>query len=177
MGAAGKTGVLVCGTIWTENVVRTQGSDCSASSLCCVHAMLSLWSQACVNKLIHQHLIRCIVTYMRTENKLEYIHKDIALLILIIKTKNKHKAAPACVAPWVLLKEQFSSLCSAPSHRRGFWTPRPSLAAKDQERWALCNVAVLHLSLPGNDFVVLAACCTFCTSSPASLSPHLELRT
>lgn len=68
MGAAPRIGVLVCGTISMENVVGIQGSDCSASSLC----------QACVNKLIHQTKIRYIITYMRIENKLEYIHEDIA---------------------------------------------------------------------------------------------------
>lgn len=44
-------------------------------------------------------MIRRIVTYMRTGNKLEYIHKDIVWVILIIKTKNKHKAALTYAAP------------------------------------------------------------------------------
>lgn len=79
----------------------------------------SLCSHTCANKITPWCVISCIVTDMRSENKREYIREDTAYLILIIQTKNTHRAALACVAPRTLLQRPFGSLCSAPSHRRG----------------------------------------------------------
>lgn len=105
--------MLVCGDILRENVIGTQGS-----SLCCDHTILSLQSQACENKLIHQCIIRCTSRYLRTENKLGYIHKDIAQPIFIYKTIAQRSTGMCCCQSTIKGAVQLSVLC--PITQKGF---------------------------------------------------------